>query len=1521
MLDSKTTSLPARPGTPLDHIHSDTLERISHFLSAPKLRVYRDLKGLCDRVSDSYRDRVVTELIQNAHDAHPIGTTIGRIHIALDPKEGPFGTLYVANDGQGFTRANFEALCSPTLTTKNVNEAIGNKGVGFLSVFQVSAHPEIYSRLPGGGPNFDGYCFSFATDDTLRLFLERKGLGNEVDQIIANMPRLYLACPTYDQPTAVSRFAEDGFATVIRLPLKAGEALAAVEAQLGKIVDEDPPMQLFLTRIAELSVKVDPGQAATVLRRTPKLLHAADDLRICQVRCGARSYVVAEKSIPYDTVVSVIRRDIAAEKLPETWESWTGDAIVSLAVAMDGDPLRPRLYNFLPMDQSVQAPFPGYLDAPFLATLDRLNVQRGVELNDFLWEEARTLAVDAALAMRDCLPRHVARSAVLDLVLWSGEKDRFRERLLKIGAELIPTLSPSGRPGHWSNITQARLWRGDAFLNPAFIARHTSFPVVDDDVGPERVKNLQSFVAGTGLLVCSAAVRADVVEDVAKGLAARRSTIDHWNAFYLSLAELFRSDAGALAGKRLLLDGRGELKDTEVLETEQRGRRRRLRAMFLPALRSTGKDMRKIPLPKAVQQRLSFVHEGLELARHQASPARRFLLAANLVREHESREILRLLAGAINDPGETRDPEALRWEALVAMMQIVTDEDTAAGVVAEINPLVPTRDGWSRASTAYFCRWPETNGTEIERLLDDAAGVSSELDQHRSRLLRPYPEWPVTAGERSIWREFLRKAGVSDVLRVVPAIAGQMPRGWPGALQTALAQRSNLPAGQTARWKALLPDPAGVTNPQTDYTVESVYRLPGQLDFDALAPVVGPAYAEGVVRLLALMPESVGTTVFRPGHSHQPNTRVWPSPIAAFLRSAPWVPLADGQRTELARAWLPGEGRTPPPLLPLMSLELRRVLNANPNASEILRKMGLSEFGTNAAAWRYLAAAGALVDEKTSSGDAERLFNAAQEAWLVASLEAEPPPSLHLLGRRAGRVVAVDPRVDGSKVLIADGDDRQILAATAKANASTVLIEPPPARAKAVANYLAQHFPAVQRASQIEARYESQGQTVVASSQDPMLEDAFGDGVRQVLALTLRYRASFYRGNAEETLAHLSTVRTRALASLDLRVGDLSEPVPRFHQRALLLNGAEGPTILYSETMAASQQVLVGLAPAIAAAVGAPNIVGEPLLAFAAELGATGLSATFEDYAAILGVPVEEIKNVLGATRASIANLLRTIRPFVGYFADAAVAERFVVGAGMVHEEDVARLLERIGVSLPEPPRDIVRRCRDANDIAAIAISLRLDLQHLNDVIAALGPPYATIDLTERHRATLATFLSRKEGAIRESIRASHQSTFDAGESLAAYVAARDALRPELPAGYGVAHAELLHTEMQAWLDRWMEDHGAGWHSEPTVSRQQRDAVREANLKLVRSMIPDLRVAVLGRLAAEHPLRERYIKLAEVEAAAVNAALSGGWADFNRLDRDEAMTWLLRAGMVPNDWSSFENLAITDEERVACQGR
>lgn len=404
-----------------DHIRDATLRRIRHYLSDREQRVYPDLKGMCERVSDTYRDRVVVELLQNAHDAHEARSTNGRIKIILDSGDGPFGSLTVANDGIGFLQKNFDALCSPTLTTKSVNEAIGNKGVGFLSVFQVSSFPEIYSRVPGSSDSgFDGYCFRFADDESVTDFLRKEEMESDADDVIANMPRLYLACPSEVHPADIERLADEGFATAVRLPLKNAESLLSVKEQIAQLAEGDPPIQLFLSRIAEFSIECS-EEESTILTRRCDLLKQEEAFRMMEVRCDEATFIVAERTIPHLDVLAVIEADVAAERLPESWRKWEGDAIVSLAVTATGTPLMGRLYNFLPMGTDAKSSFDGHLDAPFYASIDRLKLQSGVKLNEMFLAVSRELAVEAARAAKNGQFAKSTKEVVSDFLFWHGD--------------------------------------------------------------------------------------------------------------------------------------------------------------------------------------------------------------------------------------------------------------------------------------------------------------------------------------------------------------------------------------------------------------------------------------------------------------------------------------------------------------------------------------------------------------------------------------------------------------------------------------------------------------------------------------------------------------------------------------------------------------------------------------------------------------------------------------------------------------------------------------------------------------------------------------------------------------------------------------------------------------------------------------------------------------------------------------------------------------------------------------------
>ena len=904
------SAAPASSATPLgpaaaDHVKDQILRRVRHFLAEPSSSVYQDLKGMCERVSD---------FIGNALSLNYCRMRMTRIRpprqmdgsrscsIATKASTAPSGW---PTTGTGLPR-RISTRCAALherprpLTKRSATRVSGS------SAFSRSA--AIPKSIRGGAPvprPSTVIALASATTISVRAFLKAEGLAADAAQVLASMPRLYLACPIAFVPDSVRRLEAEGFTTVIRLPLKSADAYQSVAQQIKQLTGDGPPVQLFLTRIADLSVVASGAPAVRLLRGIER--RWIDGRRhLLRSVCGSRRYIVVQTAIRYDDVISVITKDVAADRLPDFWLRWEGDAVVSIAVPADGPPIEGRLYNFLPMGVDARAPLAGHLDAPFYARHgSTASAGRGGP-DELLLKTARDLGLQGARLREDAPVRAGGASGGDRLhLLDRARRNEIRAVLLGSGEPLVPTLS-RGVPDGWAALSNVRVWRGDDFVSPQYASRVSSFSFADPALGTGRLAALAAFAAARE--ECNAEERAEIAERIALDLEKRRAASSRWDFFYRSLARLFANDSSALAGRRLLLSARGELHETERPDGDDKrpgNRRRKLSAAFLPPLRGGKGSARAVrELPRAVQRRFAYLAPTLELARNRSSPERRFLVTAGLVREYESREVLRLLGSAIAEPGDVKDPDELRWEALTAMMRIVTDESTADGIVADLNPLLPTREGWSRANTAYFSgRWAGAASADLENLFEQAKGLSAELDEQAARLLKPYADWRVSAHDRPAWLEFLRKAGVSDRLRPLPAIAGPAPHGYSNDLPHSLVQRVRLPPDQAQAWLAMMQEQTTPPNPLTAYSASGVYRLPGQLDYAALAPV-GHEYAVQVIRAIDARPDVAAMTIFQPQHPGR-YERLWPSPVTAFVQGVEWIPLASSNFAFLRDAWLP----------------------------------------------------------------------------------------------------------------------------------------------------------------------------------------------------------------------------------------------------------------------------------------------------------------------------------------------------------------------------------------------------------------------------------------------------------------------------------------------------------------------------------------------------------------------------------------------------------------------------------------
>ena len=409
---------------PADEIVIDaTTRKVRTFLYeiAEGTSNYRSLHSLTEQVEHQYHGRFIVELIQNAHDALMVpdeGTRLPlRIEIALKD-EGEFGTLYVANDGRPFSASNFNSLSQLGQSDKNPQESIGNKGIGFRSVLEITDAPEIYSRSVPSSPHFDGYCFAFSPEVIRRLASPVLALlqgddkavspfGKEplVDwdaRLIAKIrarvtkaagrenlsPQTWLARElTYLSPyllpfpsdsregeTCVAEFERRGFATLIRFPLKNPSALALVREKLRGV---DDSALLFLEKSS--SLVLDSGDQRRELSRHQVARHISfrngREVRISEERTGrVDCYWVWTRDIALTDAPESVRA--AVQQLPGKWPQLQ-EASVSIGVRLGEVPEPGALSIFLPT--LLETGCATHINAPFFGDMSRTHIDFGAE--------------------------------------------------------------------------------------------------------------------------------------------------------------------------------------------------------------------------------------------------------------------------------------------------------------------------------------------------------------------------------------------------------------------------------------------------------------------------------------------------------------------------------------------------------------------------------------------------------------------------------------------------------------------------------------------------------------------------------------------------------------------------------------------------------------------------------------------------------------------------------------------------------------------------------------------------------------------------------------------------------------------------------------------------------------------------------------------------------------------------------------------------------------------------------------
>ncbi|MEV7896655.1 ATP-binding protein [Streptomyces cyaneofuscatus] len=1420
----------------------------------------RELKAVAETIiAPEYQGRVLIELLQNAHDAHPSRARDGRVEILLDEDEGEHGVLYVANGGNPLRKKDFTALCSIGLSGKRPDEGIGHKGVGFKSVLQLTEAPELYSVLRAGSRTFDGYCFRFALPGDFPWLADQVAPGRDglAEHLEENLFRLKVPIPVDEVPEAAQRYGRREFVTVVRLPLRSPEAAKSARTQLGELMDDEAPFELFLERLKRVTL----GRRAAGRTerkhydRTVKTLHRLQGITVQEITLPRRrmNLIMVRAKVDEGLARAAIATSVDEGTLRPDWTVWEKKAEVSVAVPV-GDPLdRGRLYTFLPMGEQISAPLNGLVNAPFFAELNRRSFSESLPWNALLLDTLALACVRTALLAEEgrlTLPA----GALTDLMCWDPTRtDRLEAAFDGLGEELdgvpfMPVLAPAGGR---TSFNRAYLWTRPEtaqVLTPEAIAAAGVEDLIDPGLHPVRLRRLIALADARRLSITPPP---ELVATWSQSLAAHSLSGPFdpgwWADYYHDLSVCF-PDTSILTGKEIILSSAMTLAPAgaDGVFLDRGGDT----ASVLPAL------------PAELADHVLFVHESLDWTGRRAkrrTAARRWLQNEHLVQEYGGEAVLRVVTTAMGADGVDDNLRLQCFQYACAVSNALERGGRRTPPLPDL--LVPTRGGWLAASRAMFGRgWPGDRRSVDETLTRFLEGTQHipVLEVTGGRLLKTPEEICAESDLRpEAVLSFLERHGVRHGLRPRYEVFTGGVRGeglnhpsWFAGLW----HRDTTP-DFGPQWRATArrwPNRRPVAHSTVLYrpTRRGLPVLPGQYAYAQLDDESRRLYAELIVHGLATWPDSDLEMRFVRSVSDSRGTP-WPTPLAAFLAQAPWIPQtpARGGNATFAPAatawWWHGQ-ETPPDYLTVVPAAFRRRHSAR--VIDRLRLLSIRAWDDPRTAPDRLRELPALVEERAElRQEAYRhvLSRAYEQAWSQVlpstgeslSLAVNPPDRLLVL--REG-VLGTLHRGTDETVYVPDPPGAQNQRLLERVPVALL-----PIGDRALGLRVQAHL--AERTG-FEARLASEAETDIHVGVLPLRETP-----RQSLTAYagpwLRTFVAAVVDLDEEVVSRPDAVPVpealRRLQACEFTVAREAVVWIAGHRvdesgvdRALLQQDPERPCLVILHTQEPTPwRVLLNAATALGALVGAPYL-GKNLRAALIELRdrcPDTEEIDDERIAAALDVPLRRLQLVL-AHRASERSGSALLVPLLACV-DIDLAEELQRSLESFH--DRAELSGWLAHRLGPPRADLLLRLLDDDDRQRQLAELSVSLTDANQAWRALGLP--VVDNQSRHTRQFEAWLQRNRSALIERIRDAYAGVHRAGRSLAGYLGLRSlpdlAPDPEWHTTLWDLPPDLLQAHADAWAAaRLPAPNGR------RIPLRPLEEVREASIGAVHRALPRLRV-------------------------------------------------------------------------------
>ncbi len=869
---------------------------------------YQSLHNLTEQVEHQYHGRFLIELIQNAHDALEPGVMGApqRIEIVLAENECQYGTLYVANDGPPFTLSNFKALSNLGQSDKDPQKSIGNKGIGFRSVLEITKAPEIYSRKERESSSFDGYCFRFQPD-VIQMFEEPihrivKGDNNveapeaiggpllnwdddgrydrfrercrsfEKDWLRKELDLLspyVLPIPMDSQPAAskVADFEQRGFSTVIRLPLLNRDA-----------------REIVINKMEEMN-----GSTAIFLQRVNVLRFASENHDRCyqrkQIRRDDDPEEGFEVKITTDSSETEGRHDqyrrywlwkrtvggeenpneqeeiqSAVTGLPGKWPE-VDEATVEIVVQVGNAPDDGVFNIYLPTQ--VPSGCAAHLSAPFFGDMSRTDIDFKNSLNSLLLRTIAEKGVDVILNSLSGKGADEA-AAIIDILAPTDSNEGKRwwdalEEVFSTGEIEIESYGIALSNEGWCSFVHTRLLpdhESNIVISTALLRSEATYPVFVQEL-QEREKGIKRIFEEVNIdPEAKPEDNAATIEAIAKKLHESREPVD-WNGFWQDVEALIVRDTTPLKGKRVLLGTDNQLHSCDD----------RCSVFFRP--RSSGSDDEVSAeggigdIPENLRPFIAFLNEGIQThtlgdkGGFKTTAVHRYL-STGLVQSYGVERIFSdvlvkatpKLPHDIDGPDSQLCRDILQWGLRLLQASKHSMEESIR-LLSEL--LAPCIGGWYPiGETSFGPGWSEKSGDKLNDYLRRTD--TRECGTALKRLLLP-PDHPLWGGMGLSSVDLLEKAGAFNGIRLVPVTDKDWDARFTVGPRNGVVLPEKSPAGYSSDiWGAYRKYIKDTEKPnysgEFSYEVQPVYALPGfalpglekSEDFDVMMGMGEPLY-------------------------------------------------------------------------------------------------------------------------------------------------------------------------------------------------------------------------------------------------------------------------------------------------------------------------------------------------------------------------------------------------------------------------------------------------------------------------------------------------------------------------------------------------------------------------------------------------------------------------------------------------------------------------------------------------------